>query len=351
MDMLTRYLHSSTAWCDYFPEANPTNLNSQTYDSRQTFSSTSVYVSNSLFISITSTGDGGALYFTSMAYFLAESTSFFSCKTSSAGGAIYFEHTNSGQCVLHEVCGYDCCTTADTRFQFACIRVNSAVSSKNYFNYSSFTRCVNKGSSSWYTIYFIYGKICCPSVNISLNECIGRSGIYCQPSATCSLTYSSFADNIANGHTCIRFSMSDANYEIKSCNILRNTQGDLSSEGTIYTVGNTTIQDSCILGNTANYIFFVNTQTHTFTLSNCTVDSTSNNRNLKTQNTVTKSFILALNHISTQNCHSGYDAVGTLNPITPHTEKRIHCCTCGIIFYQTQLRDFISLFSAFYFLE
>ena len=62
----------------------------------------------------------------------------------------------------------------------------------------------------------------------------------------------------------------------------------------------------------------------TIILSNCTVNKTTYNRNLVTQNTVTKSFILALNHISTQNCHSRYDYAGYLIPIiqTPYPLKK-----------------------------
>jgi hypothetical protein len=98
---------------------------------------------------------------------------------------------------------------------------------------------------------------------------------------------------------------------MKSCNILRNTQGTLGTEGTIATWGNLMIEDSCILENIADCIFFQGSS-YTITISNCTVDSTSNNGYLTTQNTVTKSFILALNHISTQNCHSEYDSAEVL---------------------------------------
>ena len=49
---------------------------------------------------------------TSVTYLLVESTSFFSCSTSSSsGGVINFSNSNNGQCVLNEVCGYDCCLT------------------------------------------------------------------------------------------------------------------------------------------------------------------------------------------------------------------------------------------------
>jgi hypothetical protein len=354
--MLTIQLHIRAAWDDYFT-GSKTNYNSQTYTSKPTLSGTSVYVSNCLFRSFTSGSDGGALYFTSVMYLLIESTSFFSCKTSSdEGGAIYFSNSN-GQCVLHEVCGYDCCSTytSYSYYQFAYIYVNNAASSKNYMNYSSIVRCVNLRSDSYYTLRLSCGKICCPSVNISMNKCQLYSGILFQPSivsntVTGSLSYCSITDNFANGHTCIHPWNGGSNCEIKSCNILRNSQGSLSSTGTFYAYDNVKIADSCILGNQATYIFYAHV--YTITVSNCTLDSTSKTGNVVIQDTVTKSFIHALNHISTQNCHSSYDSAGYLTPNieTPSpSKKQMPCFTFCNCFYQPQLSDFFSLANVFVF--
>jgi hypothetical protein len=324
------HLHSKTAWDDYFPETSPANsFYSKTFNSRQTPSDSSLYVSNCLFKSISSTSDGGALYsYSSMTLLLVESTSFFSCKTSgSYGGAIFFYHS-SGQSVLHEVCGFDC--SANAHYHFLWSQVNNAASKKNYINYSSISRCDNSGR--WHTFCLYNGKICFPSVNVSLNKCYGQSLFYYpfvySNSVTCSLSYSSFADNTATVYTCFYLCSDGAKYEIKSCNILRNTQGSLGSEGTIATWGNLKIEDSCILENKANNIFY-SASSYPITLSNCTVDSTSNNGYLTTQNTVTKCFILRLNHMSTQNCHSEYDSAvtPTLFIQSPSSsKKRIRLC-------------------------
>jgi hypothetical protein len=340
-------MHFRTSWGDYFPVVNI--LDEQTYNSSQTPSGESVYVSKCLFISITSTDHGGALSCTSATYFFVESSSFFSCTTSGGyGGAIYFRNTNSGQNVLHEVCCYDCCSTytSSPYFQCAFISVKNTASNKNYANYTSISRCVNKNSNSLYTFDFDWGKICFTSFNLSLNRCSGKT-FYCAPVldsnyVTCTILYSTFADNIATDCTCIILKIAGAKYEIKSCNILRNTQGSLDSEGTIYAYGNVMIEDSCILENEATYVFR-QYSSYTITLSNCTVDSTSNNGYLTTQNTITKSFIHALNHMSTQNCHSEYDSVGTLTPIIQHSKKQIHCCTCGKLFYQCPHGNFFLL--------
>ena len=165
------------------------------------------------------------------------------------------------------------------------------------------------------------------------------------------MSHSSFTDNITNQYICIRLWTTGAKSEIKCCNILRNTQGS-SSYGIIRTVQNLMIKDSCILENKATYIFYHENSNYMITLSNCTVDSTSNYGNLVTQNTVTKSFILALNHMSAVLCHAEYDSVGTLTPIiqTPSSSKKQRVyCSCGNSFYHYQLRYLISLVSVFLF--
>jgi hypothetical protein len=338
-------MHSRNAWDDYFPVA--VYPYSRLYTSRQNPSETSVYVSHCLFNSIISANvNGGALCCTSVLYLFVKSTSFFSCKTNGdVAGAIYFSN-NDGQSVLYEVCGYDCYTYICD--QFAWIGVKNTLSSKNYLNYSSITRCVNSNIYGDQTMRFLNGNICCPSINISNNDVKYGSAICLDPlsdsnSVTCSLSYSSFADNIANVRTCI-FLWTGAKYDVKCCNIIRNRQVDLNAEGTICTNGNVMIKDSCILENIATHVFFQGNYRYTITLSNCTVDLTSNNGYLTTQNAVTKSFIHALNHMATQNCHTEYDTFGTLTPnLQPPSKKQIHYCTCGGLFYHFLQRNFVLL--------
>jgi hypothetical protein len=350
--MLMFPLYVRTTWNDYFSGTTPTNLPSQTYTSKQTPLSMCVHVSKCFFGSITSTGHGGALYCSSsVTYLLVESTFFFSCKTSGGhGGAIYFNNQNNGQCVLYEVCGYDCCTTDGYNIDFVCIYVNNGVSSKNYINYSTISHCVN--TNTWHTLYLYNGKICCPSVNSSMNKNYGGSNA-CYPFCdlnyvTCSFSYSSFTDNIATYYNCIYLCRAGVKFEIKNCNILRNTQGSLDKQGTIYTEGYLTIDDSCILENKANRNFHQGCS-YTITLSNCTIDSTSNNGYLTTKNTVTKSFILALNHMSNLICHAEYDSAGTLTPFKQHQSSKKYYFTYVNCFSQYHQRIFFSLLSVFIF--
>jgi hypothetical protein len=341
-------------WSDYFSGNPTTTLGPGEYKTTQTYSVSNVYILNCLFNGCTSGSNGGALYCSSsVTYLLVESSSFFSCKTSgSEGGAIYFSNTSNGQCVLHKVCGYDCYSTYTSSYsygQFARIYVRDAASNKNYANYSSVARCVIMNSYSYIPLRLQYGKICCPSVNSSMNKCYYPTGIYYEPfvdsnTVTGSFSYSSFTDNIGTGYTCIRLYGSGVNYEIKSCNILRNSHVS-TSEGIIHSRGNTIISDSCILENIGTYIFYISSP-YTITLTNCTVDKTTRKGSLIIQNTATTSFILALNHMSTRNCHSEYDSAGTLTPIIhspSSSKKRKLYYSCDKFLLQYQLSDKFSL--------
>jgi hypothetical protein len=347
--MLSFTPHSRTVWIDHFPGTTPTTtFTSIEYTSKQTLSDTNVYVLNCLFNKCTSTGYGGAFYCTSsVTKLLVESTSFFSCNTSSTkGGAVYFYNKESGECVLYKVCASDCCSESGLNGLFADIYAKNTASGKNYVIYSSIARCINEKIGSWHTLRLNYGNNYCSSVNSSMNKCGWRPGISCEPTAdsssvTCLVVYSTFVDNNATQARVICFGRSSANYEMKWCNILRNSQISLSTNGLIDIYGSTIIENSCIIENVADYIFYSSTSI-TYTISNCTLDKTTNNGYLTTRNTVTKSFILTLNHMFTQNCHADHSTVDTLTPI-----KII--VTCRILSCPSHLRDFITLIFSFMF--
>jgi hypothetical protein len=255
---------------------------------------------------------------------------------------------------FYQVCGYDCC--CGSRGMFSYITVSNTASSKSYINYSSIARCVTNSTSICDSSAHRNGKVCYPSVNTSLNQCYRMIGITCWPtkdssSVTCSLTYSTFANNHATGYNCLMLHTYGANYEIKSCNIIRNTQVSLNEQATIFTSGIVRIMDSCILENNAKYAFYQESSSFTITLSSCTVDKTTGIGSVVTQNTVTKSFILALNHMSTRNCHSEYDSVGYLThniQTPPSSKKQLRCYTQEKCFNQLPPQTFI-FFVSFYF--
>jgi hypothetical protein len=282
--------------------------------------------------------------------FFVESSSFFTCKASNGyGGAIFFTNSYCLQSILYSVCGYDC--YANVYAPFARMYINDAATSKNCVNYSSVTRCMGDMSNSQRMLCIYYGKIFLDSVNTSMNKCKCFSGILCGPfpdsnSFASLLSYCTFADNSASEYNCIWCNRGDAKCEIKRCNILRNTQVS-GSYGTIFARGSMVIEDSCILENTATYIFYQESSSYTITLSKCTVDSNNKYGNIVTQNTVTKSFILGLNHMSTRNCHSQYDSAGYLTAApyisTRSSSKRVSLCTCGMFHCKAQISDFITL--------
>jgi hypothetical protein len=331
-------------WKDYFSGTPETTLNSLQYRSRQNPSVSSVYVSSCLFNECTvASGHGGALCCTSATYLFVESSSFFSCKTSSGnGGGIYFANTGSGQSVLYKICCNNCSSTACG--SFARIDIQNLATNKNYVNYTSIAHCMDDISGSHCTLCPQYGVVYCPSINVSINKCPSYSGMLSYPfvrsnSVTCSLSYSTFTDNNSSQHGCIWCNNDGAKYEIKCCNVLRNTQVS-TSNGIVYTKGNLMIVDSCILENKANYILYAYS-TYIITLSNCTVDTTLKYGSVVTQRTVTKSFINTLNHMSTQNCHSEYNSAGDLT-------KKSFCYynTCKNQ-YQARIGDFFSLIKIF----
>jgi hypothetical protein len=346
--MSTLLLRVRTAWDDYFPGTSPSQTFSITkYTTVQSTSYTYVFVVNCLFIVCTSTNYGGALSCsTSVQFLLVESSSFFSCSTSNSnGGAIHFNNGNTGESVFNKVCGNDCCSksTSGSNGQFAYNNLKNSASSKNYVNYSSISRCVNHNSNSYYTLRLFYGKICFPSVNSSMNKCYCYSGTRSSPTSdtssfTCLYSYCSFTDNNSPGYTCILQDNTAAKTEMKYCNILRNTQGSPNSYGTFYLCGDALIKDSCILMNTATYTFYAYSS-YVITVSNCTLDSTNHQNSLILTNTSTKSFIHALNHISTQNCASEYDSVGTLTVFVPPT-KKVFRYTCN---RHSRISDLFSL--------
>ena len=164
-----------------------------------------------------------------------------------------------------------------------------------------------------------------------MNKCQYYSGFRCAATAdsnsfTCFWLYSSFTDNIASGYYCICQYYTPTKTEMKCCNVLRNLQGSPGSGGTIRFDGDTTVKDSCILMNNATYTFYAY-HIYVITVSNCTIDSTTHQNSLILANTATKSFIHALNHISTKNCASEYDSAGTLTAVTP-SQKKVFCYTC-----------------------
>jgi hypothetical protein len=161
---------------------------------------------------------------------------------------------------------------------------------------------------------------------------------------TGSLTYSTITDNNATVDQIVVFWNQGSQNEMKSCNVLRNTQVYAGSRAIIFTWGYLVIEDSCILENRANLYFYESSKYCTITVSNCTVDNFASYGNITTKNLFTKSFIHALDHMSTRHCYTGFDSVGNLTPIS-HISKQKHCYTGDRSFYHIKQANFVFIFN------
>jgi hypothetical protein len=313
-----------TAFSDvYGPNYTPTNFTAPEYtDRRIETSQLNVYVYNCLFrdlISSSSNG-GGALYCSSSGCrLLVEQSSFIYCFTSSGnGGGIHIDATESGECVLSRICGFNC--LSPNSGQFARIYANNnKVNNKNHVNDSSITHSLNENTNTHYTLLLGYGSVLSRSVNLTNNKCFYFTALYYyQTYDTCYISYSTITNNTANGYTCIYLNNPSYSCRIETCNILNNNQ-NLSNYGIIRVYSNSLIQNSCILGNDKGKIVFYHETTSSYTLiSNCTIDDDifTGGRyygSVTVIKAIESTFINALSHIATHKCDSYFDSYETLS--------------------------------------
>jgi hypothetical protein len=321
----------------YGPDYTPTDYTGLNYTERLIINENNVYVHDCVFYCCSSDSDGGALYCNYRVYrMLVEKSSFISCKTSSFnGGGIYFWSSSNGECVLSRICGFNCSsinsatdgTTAVGPFGYIYTKNNNTY--RNHVNDSSITHTLKECKYSCYSLYLYNGNILCQSVNLTNNECFGRTALYCShigstESDTHCISYSSIVNNTANGsYSCIWFSTSDYSQLIDTCNILNNEQTSYSTYGTIVTYGNLFIKDSCILGNNKGKKVFYASSSYMITISNCTIDDDiiSKTRyvgSFTVNKTIERTFSNAFSHIAPQGC----DSYITLKPKVPSQSSR-----------------------------
>ena len=141
-----------------------------------------------------------------------------------------------------------------------------------------------------------------------LNSALKCEPIYSTNNLGTNIIYSSFADNNATSQSCISININDQAIEflIRNTNIIRN-----SGDRTIYTNGNTNMNECCIMKNIGDDIFY--TESGGFTLTDCSVDenidsyNTNNKPNI--DNIATKSFIHVLIFHETGNCINTFDTI------------------------------------------
>ena len=335
------------AWSDVYDSTDSITIHSGT-SSRITFDSGCHYITKCTFESLCEkSGSGGAIYSSNNgnAKMFVEETTFTECHCSGFGGAIYFY--SSGSCALAKVCGYKCSTTSSNSFQFDRVYVtDSGLTIINTINDSSIAYSLNDNNAH-HTLYHRYGRIISCSVNVSNNKCSQTSGIYCYPSTSssassgdpsCIISFSTFTNNTCHTHyVCLYLHEGSAFKEINRCNVLRNTQQNTDTRGTICSNGNLDIKSSCILDNSAKYDFYANS--YTITITDCTRDTNKETYGSVTiKETPAQSFINALIHTQAEHCVAQFDSVGDLTVITQQT-KRTKACFTLFVFKNRAARD------------
>ena len=92
-----------------------------------------------------SSTNGGAIYSGSLSKLLVETSTFVSCSATNNGGAIFI---SSGDCVIHEVCGYHCTSNNVESFSL----VTGSNRDKNYVHDSSVAYCVASSTDTMFEL-------------------------------------------------------------------------------------------------------------------------------------------------------------------------------------------------------
>ena len=303
------------AWDDFFnkPITQPFG-NFETRISLTTSKYKNCHVIGCIFQNCSNTLNGGAIYYQyNGGKFLVEFSTFHSCHAYN-GGAIYT--FTSCDFISNCICSYKC--NADWTGQY--VYADLGETNENRITQSSVCSSGN-GISSFAPIYFWYGSQICKLTNISNNKLeLYYSAIeygYGSPFGL-EITLCSINSNSAE-NTCIWLDSETTakSYLVDKCNIINNRQEVLYRA--IICVGkDTTIQNSCILGNTGpegfslfynygNAFFF-----RTLTLINCTLPSSYDitGNTVNTENALPeKSFIHGFRLTEGSLCIAGTDSV------------------------------------------
>ena len=274
-----------------------------------------VLITNCHFQEISISGDGGAIYSTSLSKLLVETSAFVNCSASYNGGAIYI---SKGDCVISGVCGYHCIAYS---FSFSDVWQDGGEKEKNFVYDSSIVNCV---TYDILTMYHEQGFIDIKSVNLSDNEAIEESALYCAPSVVnntygTSVSYSSFANNNANAYCLsLDFWKEKANqYLVKNSNIIKNPKNAITNYQGTTTVINCTIKENkepAFLGSYGSII-----------LRECSISSDQiiSTTWLDTSSIGEKTFINELSFLETESCHVNFDD-NSIHSLIPVKKYHLH---------------------------
>ena len=287
------------AWNDFYkdPLSQTSQLFATKYSNQQNAAAGSQYVYRCFFDGC-SGSYGGAILVSATTKLLVEETTFFSCYASGSGSAVYFS-CSSGCCILSKVCGYKC--KSNSVGQFSCVNLGTSLDNNNSMIDCSISSIDNPSYEMG--ICLSCGSIRVNSINSSNNICNYFTSIFLEPISSsdpscCSVSFSYFGNNVAKGNIIVFFEYGYA-YEMKTCNVVNNSQSD-NSWGVIYSYKYLNIYDSCVVENDATYSLSVNSEGST-NVYNCIFDK-STKGSVVIKSGAARTFINQLYFIKTANC-------------------------------------------------
>ena len=210
---------------------------------------------------------------------LIELSIFHNCHTSSYGGGVWM--SNQGSCVINKCCSNDCSceptsTSTTTQGQFLYTDMTNDANHLNKVLDSSVINSTPDKGTSWGTLWLYYAIITINTVNLSRNTCSSYCPIKSAPlidtsKETSFIHYCSITSNEATNAYAIYLEMVDSRHQLKNSNIINNT---INSNGVIYAAGPSKVEECTILANKAPNTFYTYDSTSSFTIINCTIDST-----------------------------------------------------------------------------
>ena len=242
-----------TDWNNYYqgdqqPEVHNLKLQGNLQPTNANF-----YIIYSLFSRL-SAERGGAIWAQSKNFALIEASTFQSCTSQNARGALLLKNLQS--IVLDRICASGCRVVSTTVGETSSFAYLSATDFNlyNIVSQSSITGCE---CYQGYTLDQTYLSPLESYLNVTYCKGDTAAAIYLEPSDNHigRLQYSTLRYNTANGgHSIAFFYKNPASYEIQYSNIVNN-QELVSGYGLMMSQGQTTVFHTCIQDNTCQWIF------------------------------------------------------------------------------------------------
>ena len=230
-----------------------------------------LYITGCLFEGCSGGQNGGAVYYSDIGKGLIEVSTFNQCHSLKSGGVIYCEGYDF---VIKKCCGTKCYSVNQYAGQFVYTRdqyptktcINRVLDSSIAHSMIDFD---NPSETSTLTLQ--HGTIKMSIVNISNNACDSSSALYTYQGSTtpCAIEFTSFNGNRAKDTIINLYTAENTAFTITYTNILQNIESEFS--GLITTAGSATFSNTCVMNNSAFYIFATEKNGY-FSFFNCSFD-------------------------------------------------------------------------------